>query len=142
MYSGLQVRITPGISSFVWQTKIPLQFISQKKINCRPPDISHLFFFFVLSCFVLPCYLVTLHSLGFSELSRCVGKLCLAVITLVNKFVMLVPVETVPVLGKGPVRVENQVSFFFVCLKKKKSKEMSSSICLSVALVTTAAQSQ
>lgn len=97
--------------------------------------------FFVLGCFVLPCYLVTLHSLGFSELSRCVGKLCLAVITLVNKFVMLVPVETVPVLGKGPVRVENQVSFFFVCLKKKKSKEMSSSICLSVSLVTTAAQS-
>lgn len=70
------------------------------------------------------------------------GKLCLAVITLVNKFVMLVPVETVPVLGKGPVHVENQVSFFFVCLKeKKKIKEMSSSICLSVALVTSATQS-
>lgn len=64
------------------------------------------------------------------------GKLCLAVITLVNKFVMLVPVETVLVLGKGPVHVENQVSLFFY----EESKEMSSSICLSVVLVTTAVQ--
>lgn len=59
MYSGLQVRITPGISSFVWQTKIPLQFISQKKFNCRPPDISHLYFFCLgLLCLtVLSCYI-------------------------------------------------------------------------------------
>ncbi|KAJ7410460.1 hypothetical protein WISP_108097 [Willisornis vidua] len=39
---------------------------------------------------------------------RCVGNVCHVVITHVNKFVMLVPVETVLVLGKGPVHVEKQ----------------------------------
>lgn len=42
------------------------------------------------------------------SVNRCVEKLYLVVITHVNKFVMLVPVETVLVLGKGPVHVENQ----------------------------------
>lgn len=39
---------------------------------------------------------------------RCVGSVCHVAITHVNKFVMLVPVETVLVLGKGPVHVEKQ----------------------------------
>ncbi|RMC14123.1 hypothetical protein DUI87_09212 [Hirundo rustica rustica] len=39
---------------------------------------------------------------------RCVGNVCHVAITHVNKFVMLVPVETVLVLGKGPVHVEKQ----------------------------------
>ncbi|KAF4790447.1 hypothetical protein TURU_141295 [Turdus rufiventris] len=38
----------------------------------------------------------------------CVGNVCHVAITHVKKFVMLVPVETVLVLGKGPVRVEKQ----------------------------------
>ncbi|RLW09358.1 hypothetical protein DV515_00002822, partial [Chloebia gouldiae] len=39
---------------------------------------------------------------------RCVGNVCHVAITHVKKFVMLVPVETVLVLGKGPVHVEKQ----------------------------------
>lgn len=39
---------------------------------------------------------------------RCVGSVCHVAITHVNKFVMLVPVETVLVLGKGLVHVEKQ----------------------------------
>lgn len=42
------------------------------------------------------------------SVSRCVEKLYLVVITHVNKFVMLVPVEAVLVLGRGPVHVGNQ----------------------------------
>jgi len=77
-------------------------------------------------CSVLVCSSVTLHSLGFSDFSRCVGNLCLVVITRVSKSVMLVPAETVLVLGEGPAHVENQVSgFFFLKKKKDKFKEKS-----------------
>lgn len=57
---------------------------------------------------------------------RCVGNVCLVVITHVNKFVMLVPVETVLVLGKGPVHVKNQSLH---CLVQK--------MCPPVAIVVT-----
>lgn len=83
-----------------------------RKFNSIQISGTHSFFFF-LDCFILMCHFVTLHSLEFSDFSRCVEKLYLVVITHVNEFVMLVPVETVLVLGKGSVHVENQVSLFF-----------------------------
>ncbi|KAK2513677.1 Nfxl1 [Columba guinea] len=60
------------------------------------------------------------------QFSRCVGNLCVVVITHVNKFVMLVSVETVLVPGKGPVHVESQSLH---CLVQK--------MCPHVAIVVT-----
>lgn len=89
------------------------------------PEASHSCFL-LLACFGLVCSSITLHSLGFSEFLRCVGNVCHVAITHVNKFVMLVPVETVLVLGKGPVHVEKQVSYFFFFLNDKLNKKSSS----------------
>lgn len=124
VYSGLPVGIAAGVIGFIWQTQQIESLLTKLLVQLAPhcweslipsrhqASIVLFFFFFLffLDCFILMCHFVTLHSLDFSDFSRCVEKLYLVVITHVNKFVMLVPVETVLVLGKGPVHVENQVS--------------------------------
>lgn len=53
------------------------------------------------------------YSLTFDCFLRYVEEHCLAVITHVNKFAILVPVENVLELGNGPVHVKRQVRNFF-----------------------------